>query len=409
MPVARGVYRLQIAWDAYSFGLLSFDHSTFGGSDVFGITPLDITFGGTYDDVSPRLKRATARRGRDNNLDVMLAGEATFDLRDPDGIFNPENVSGPLYGILESRLHPVRWEGRAVGGSFKGLFTGWVRRFTWEPHGRRGITQVECVDAFYWLEGVNPVIVGTGPTTTGAAIGLILDAVGLKDMAMRDLDDGDTIPDFFADGSKNGLDLIQELLEAERGVFYIAGNGQATYRSRIARYVMTSAFTLADRMRAMGSGVDFDSAMTRVRVSRLDGLGEITYTAEATSTGGDLQRLRIADLPEIKTVYLSSDAQAEALADWILAQVESPKPPLYGVEIDNRDSDLLEQILTRELTDRITATAVKGGTAGDYHLDRIEQNYEAGSHSVSWLCSRASSVTPAVFDVARFDDAVFVY
>ena len=409
MPVARGIYRLQIGWNAYNVGLLSFDHSLFDGPEVFGISPMDTIFGGTYDDVSARLKRATTARGRSNNLDVMLAGDATFDLRDPDGIFNPENVSGPLYGILEDRLHPVRWEGMTAGSSYSGLFTGWASRFTWQPNGRKGITQVECVDASYWLERVNPIIVGTGPTTTGAAIGLILDAAGLTDMAMRDLDAGDAIPDFYADGSKTGLQLIQELLEAERGVFFIAGTGKATFRSRIARLVKTSVFTLADRMRAMASGVDFDSAKTRVRVSRVDGLGAITYTAEAASTGGDWQRIGYNDLPEIQTTYLASDAQADMLAAWILPQVSSPSPPLYGVEIDNRDLDLLQQILTRELVDKITATAVKGGTAGDYHIDRIEHNYESGKHSVSWLCSRASTVVPAVFDLARFDDAVFVY
>src|SRR4051794_28446558 len=92
--IARAVHRLQVGWGAYSAGLLSFDFSRFdAGGDVFGLSPLDSTFGGTpFDDVSARYVRGSAKRGRDDNVATMLAGSATFDLRDPDGIFNPENV-----------------------------------------------------------------------------------------------------------------------------------------------------------------------------------------------------------------------------------------------------------------------------------------------------------------------------
>jgi len=45
-----------------------------------------------YDDISSKLERIVVKRGRNDNLTTMLAGEATVDVRDPDGIFNPDNV-----------------------------------------------------------------------------------------------------------------------------------------------------------------------------------------------------------------------------------------------------------------------------------------------------------------------------
>src|SRR3954452_22817076 len=106
--VSRAIYNGWVSWQAYNVGLLSFDHSLFDGTDVFGVSPLDVTFGGTYDDISTKIAGWTIKRGRSNNLDTMLAGEATVDVRDPNGLFNPDNASSPLYGQLEDRLHPVK-------------------------------------------------------------------------------------------------------------------------------------------------------------------------------------------------------------------------------------------------------------------------------------------------------------
>lgn len=289
-------------------------------------------------------------------------------------------------------------------------FYGWTRRFKWEPEGRKGITRVECVDLFYWLKRVKPIIAATGPTTTGAAIGLVLDAAGLTDPALRDLNVGDNIPDFTADGTKDALTLIGELLQAERGVFYAAGNGTATYRSRLARLSMDSVATITDRMTLLGPGVDFESVYTRVTVKRTQN----SYTAVAESDATTIQRLGHVDLPTIETSYLNSNAEADALAAGILAQVETPRPPVYRYRIDNRDAGLQEQLLARELVDRITTSESVGGTSGDYHIDRMEHTLETSGgrrrHTVNWLLSKAGAADALEFDESLFDGSdVFVW
>src|SRR3954466_12722016 len=85
--VSRAGYNGFVSWQAYNVGLLSFDHSLFNGTDVFGVSPLDATFGGTYDDISKKIAGWNVKRGRSNNLDTVLAGEASVDIRDPDGLF----------------------------------------------------------------------------------------------------------------------------------------------------------------------------------------------------------------------------------------------------------------------------------------------------------------------------------
>lgn len=582
MPsVVRDVINGWVSWGAWNVGLLSFDHSLFDGADVFGVSPLDASFGGTYDDVSALLDHIVITRGRNDNVTTMLAGQATVDIRDPDGLFNPDNagtlvnlctdpsfelgtagwaLSGPatiaqsaaiakfgskslrivataafggaylpafipvtpstaytlsvyvapdaggtpirirwdeytagsvfvatrqvtitpsvgwqrvlvtavtdpttffvqpvidsptaaqgffidgvqfeagaaatvycdgdqpgckwsgaahgstsirggvLYGQLEDRLHPIKLQSTYSTVKYP-RFYGWVDQLTWEPSGRRGITQLHCIDLFYWLDRAMPVIASTGPTTTGAAIGKVLDSIGATDIAMRDLDVGDAIPDFSADGSISGLQIIANLLDAERGVFFVAGTGKGTYRSRLSRLTKTSSATITDHMNAMANGVDFNQAQTRVTVTRT----QDSYKSIATADAVTLGKIGYVDAPEISTAYLNSDAQADQLAAWVLSQVKTPRPPMYDFAIDNREDALLAQILQRELIDRITVHAARGGTIGDYYIDSLTETIDraTASHTAEWLLSRASAVAPIIFDTSTFDSgAVFVY
>lgn len=404
--IARASYRLFVSWEAYNLGLLTFDYSTFDGVDAFGVSPLDVSFSGTYDNVSAAFDRATVSRGRSDNLETMLAGEATIDLRDPTGLFNPNDTAGPLYASLDDRLHPVKLEAVRAGVTYP-LFYGWTRRFAWEPHGRRGITQLECVDLFYWLDRAFPIIASTGATTVGAAIGLILDDVGLTDPALRDLDAGQALADYSADGTRSARELVEELLEFERGVFYAAGDGAATFRDRYSRLLEASTGTIANRMTALAPGVDFDRALTRVTVRR----SQNGYVAAAESDAATKGRLGNADLPQIETRFAANDSAADELAAWILPLVEEPLPPIYGFSIDDREADLLTHVLARELVDRVTVSEAVGGTGGDFHIDRLTHTIstQPRRHSADWLLSRASARSPIVFDSALFDGTpVFV-
>ncbi len=412
MRVALASYRCRVAWDTYQLGLLSFDYSLFDGTDVFAPHPFAATFLGTYDDLSDMLREAAVEIGRDNNLETLLASTARVTLRDPTGILSAENADGPLYddGELTERLHPIRLEG-VFGETTFPIFSGWVRGVDWQPSGRKGYAELDCVDLFYWLNRTDPVISATGPTTTGAAIGLILDAIGWTDSSLRDLDTGDSIPDFLADGSKSALTLIEELLEAERGTFYIAADGTATYRDRHWRQKMDSVALIEDEMSFVSPGVDYDAPITRVRVTRT----QTAYTAEATAVESDQQRLGWNDLPEISTPYLLADAAADSLADWLIWVLSRPRPPMHELQIDNRSAYFMYQMLARSFGERITVQSAQTGITEDFHIEAIRHSIGGRPrHTCSYLVSRV--IPKAIqFDVSEFvaGDAtagdVFVY
>lgn len=369
--VARGTLEVLIGWGA--------DAASWPAS-----------FAGDHDDVSEMVSAAVVQRGRDDPLEAVRAGTASLTLRDAAGLLNYANAASPLYGQLTDRTHPVRIRvGRA--GVYRSRFYGLTRNIRWQPHGRKGAATIACVDLFYWLERAKPIIVGTGPTTTGAAIGLILDSINWTDPAARVLADGDDIPDFFADGSKSGLQLVAELLVAERGVFYIAGDGRAIYEDRYARLFRFSEATLADRMTNLEPEVDFDLVRNRVRVSRLDvATGDVIYIAEAVDADS-VSRIGYADADEIVTPYLETDDQADALAAWILPHVSEPTAPVRDFVIDGRDAALLDTILDLDLVDRLTISESVGGSAGGYHVERHTLRVAAGGRvSATLVLSTAS-------------------
>lgn len=403
--VARASYNLKVAWSAYNIGILTFDESTFDSADTFGVSPFDVSFGGPYDDVSALFAGGTWTRGSDDNMKRLLAGSATFLLRDPSDRFNPANDSSPLYGQIESRLHPCQLTGTYAGTTYP-LFYGWVRGDQAQPGNRRSYATLTCVDLFYWLDRANPVIASTGTTTTGAAIGLVLDAVGWVDPMLRDLDTGDTIPDFSADGTVSATSLIEGLLNAERGLFFHAGSGVATYRSRLTRLLSTSVATIADNMADLAPAVDFDLDQNRVTIIRTQN----SYTAVQVNQAS-ANRIGYADLSPITTPYLNDDAQADGLAASILAEVSSPKPPLRNLTIDNREAALLTQILAREITDRVTVSEAAAGSSGDFVLQQLAHTLDAdGNHSATYAASRPLRGTPILFDTSTFDGTdTFVY
>lgn len=403
--VARATYNLKVAWSAYNLGLFTFDVSEFDGADTLGVSPFDVAFGGPYDDVSALFAGGTWTRGSDDNLQRILAGSATFSLRDPGGRFNPANPSSPLFGQIESRLHPCQLTGTYAGVTYP-LFYGWVRGDQSQPGNRRSYATLTCVDLFYWLDRAMPVIASTGTTTTGAAIGAVLDAIGWIDPALRHLDTGDTIPDFSADGTVTATDLISGLLQAERGVFFHAGTGKATYRDRTAVFATSSVATIADLMSSIVPAVDFDLVQNRVTVTRT----QDSYTAVAVDQDS-ANRFGFSDLTPISTPYLANDAQADALAAFILSQVSSPNPPLYALTIDNREAALLTQILAREINDHVTVTESTDGSGGDYILQQLQHTLdETANHTATYAATRATSLDPILFDTATFDGAaVFEY
>lgn len=355
---------------------------------------LEIRWDGvTWTDETSRMEEFAVERGMDELGAGVRAGTLNLTMKDTTGRFNPANASSPLQPYITYPLRQVRLSVTYSSTTYW-LFTGYTRRHESDPGRDAREARIDCVDAFLLLDGISP-ITATG-STTGAAIASILTEAGFA--GSTDLDTGDNIT-YAADGSQTALAAIASMLQAERGYFFIAANGTATYLDRYAanRSPYTSSQgTIASTMRAVAPGIDLDNMYNRATVTAEGGTTQ-TYT----DTSGALGTL-IRDYSSITSPYLSGDAAAASLAHYLVLKGKNPVPPVRFLDLNNGNTTSWVQLLTRELGDRVTVTESLGGTSGDYHVRRITHSvhWGQGIHKGSWSLQKRDTLQPFLIGIS---------
>lgn len=408
-------FTVEVAWESAVTLVFKLDVSTLdSGSILDGVGVGDFT--GAYDNVTLDCEGIRIKRGRDDALKGMQAGEAEFTLYRPDqpDFYNPNAPSGvsPLGGVSPGfvPMRPVRI--RAVyNATTYSLFYGFIRSAEWDSDTKR--CRINAVDLFLWLSRVLPSFTAaeaasSGVDDTASAIGYILDQAGFTDPTKRDLDPagGDTIALTDYTGEANALAIVEELLEAERGVFYVEGDGSAKYRNRRERYETDSSATFQTEAIKYGSGLDLDRIVNRQTITRQDSSRADVYTTTVVD-GDSVSTFGLADGPTIASPYIESNTAADDLAEWLVDSLATPRPPI-SLEIDNQDDTTILYQLDLDLGDRITAPtqyealvfgdSVFGGSdtfagSADYHIEQITHDISAGGiyHRTQYVLSERGS------------------
>ena len=392
---------VKIAWSPLGSGFFTLDQSILDGPDELAPSVFSQSFDGPDDDITSYVDKVSVRRGRDANLGDMQAGEATIVGRDSEGRFNPANPNSELATWIKKPLRPARIRATFNGVTY-GVYWGFTRRLTFEPSGRGGTFQIELVDLFERLRRVRPVILSAlGPTTTGEAIGRVLDYVGWTDVAMRSLDNGPTIPDFYTDGSDDALKVINDLVEPSLGVFFIGRDGIAYYRDVDYRNTSTIYTTVGDGMRAIAPGLDLDLIRSRVVVKRTDFGGAELFTATASDAAAE-QDVGVSDYPELRSPYFISDDATQITADRLLTVVKDPRAPIFALKLSGRTDTLVEQVFGAELEYAVSAQETHTGTQGKYLLERTSLDIEGHkTMEASWSLSEM----PVQGDIFTLDES----
>jgi hypothetical protein len=185
-------------------------------------------------DVTSDVLRISTSRGRNIIQDLYEVGKATVVVLDPNGNFNPQNTSSPYY----TKLVPLR--GISISAVYNAveysIFTGFVIKFKYTyPRGQEvGYVTLECEDAFrlFNMSAVDSIPAATAGQDTGARIGAILDAISWP-AALRDINTGLTTCQADPGGVRTALKVFRDVEFSEGlGAFYIAPNGNATFRNR---------------------------------------------------------------------------------------------------------------------------------------------------------------------------------
>lgn len=386
-----------VSWDDYISGTFTIGYSDIGEADKLAGSSYGAGFTGAYD-VLARPDGITINRGRANDLTVMSEGTCTINATDENGRYDVNNGSSPIAGKIRP-MRPVR-----VSVTYDSVvyrrYRGFLRDLTHDPVGRiGGRVTIASGDLFMRMGGdpsAKPVIPSTGATTTGAVIGKVLDAIGLYDPGFRDLDTGDSLADFSADGSLTALQIIEALLVAERGVFFVARDGVAKYVDRHHRYSGLSVGTVTNTMRRLSSGSSVDTIINRQRVTKTGGVEQLAENYAS---------VQLYDRREggaIETPYLATDAAAASLASYIVARRKDPRQALWAVDLENRDHATYVQMLARDLGDVVTIVEAETGSSGDYVIEAIREqiDFARNRHTVTWTVSKAIADAPFLIGVS---------
>lgn len=350
--------------------------------------------GSTYVDETANCKRFSLARGYSEDQTSVQGGTLNLTMKETVGRFNPANTASAIYPYISYPLRPVRLRVTYNSTTYY-LFSGYTTKHESDPGKDSREARIDCMDAFVLLGGdggVKPTI-GSSSTTTGAAIAAILTAAGFA--GATSLNTGDSIT-FSASGGSTGLDLIAAMLQTERGFFFIAKDGTATYLDRAwtnKSPYNASAGTIASTMRSIAPGVDLALIKNRATVTATGG------TAQTASDATSIARYMTRDYSPITSPYLASDAAALGLAGFLVLNAKDPLPPVRQIDIGQHDSATLTQLLARELGDYVTVSESVGGTSGAYTIRRIaiDGDWSKGELKGSWtLRQRNTAFQPFV-------------
>jgi hypothetical protein len=184
-------------------------------------------------DYSAQTTQIAIRRGRDLMTDTYNTGTATVRILDPNGDFNPQNTSSPIYGFLKP-LRKIQISATYSGTTYY-LFSGYTSeyRYTYPTGQEIGYVTIASFDAFkiFNLAAISTVTGEANGQDTGTRLEKILDTIDWP-ASLRNIDTGDTICQADPATSRVALAAMRTVELSELGAFYIAPDGVATFKSR---------------------------------------------------------------------------------------------------------------------------------------------------------------------------------
>lgn len=215
--------------------------ATFGFPFVLGDPKFGVLGVGTlaesaadYVDVSNQVMSISIRGGYNLLQDQFQAGQATIRINDPQGWYNPQNISSPYFGKLVP-LRKIRVSGNYDGGSYY-LFSGYIQsyNYSYPKDFTTGFVDIIAADAFRLLNLANITTVAgaTAGDTTGERINQILDVISWPE-SLREIDNGDNTVQADPDTPRQALSALKNVEQSEGiGAFYAQAEGDLVFLSR---------------------------------------------------------------------------------------------------------------------------------------------------------------------------------
>jgi hypothetical protein len=185
-------------------------------------------------DVSDVVDSIQTNRGRNPQADQFQTGTLTLRIVDQNGDFNPQNPSGPYFGLLD----PMRKV--AISATYNSvtypIFSGFITSYnTTTPKNALDVvyTTITAVDAFRLAQNAQIATVAgaSAGDLSGTRINQILDQIGWP-TSMRDVDAGLTTLQTDPGTARTSLAAMQTVTLSEYGALYVDATGSFVFQDR---------------------------------------------------------------------------------------------------------------------------------------------------------------------------------
>jgi len=359
-------------------------------SDPFAVSP-------SWTTISSTVMSLTINKGRQHELGRMEAGVASVVLLNTSGDYWPNNSGGSYYpNVKPQKKINIRVTYNSITYD---LYTGFVE--DWQPDFitkpiKGAIMILPCADLIGQLARL---LLNDGggysQELSGTRIGNVLDDLDWP-AGDRDLAGGQS--NMKATGALenvNALDHLFSVQESERGILFIAGDGDVKFHDRHTRLkspYTTSQATFGDDTGEMGYhrlklAYGNEYILNDIRLTR-DGGSE--QTASDGTSQGDYGKRGLS-----KTgLLIINDNEALSQAQYLLKQYKDPTMRVKSIVIrpGADEANLYPKAFGYDLSTRITIRLNQASLDKDYHIEGISHNWTpASGWETTWELSDADN------------------
>ena len=383
---------------------------------AFDSNPLDSTQ--TFTDVSTYLRSFTTNRGRISNLDKFQTGTAIVELDNRDNRFSP-NQSTHYYdsSLGRTNIQPLkRLRIRATHSSTTyDLFHGFVESFpvNYAGQGYDSTVKIKVVDAFKlffnakldgigWNLGISLLGSTTRLTLTQAQelssvrVKNILDSFGYTNQAIStgqlQVTTQPTTDDL--------LTALRKVETAENGTFFIAGNGNATFRDRNFR--LTNTTTPAATFGQGGSELPYSDIRTAYDDNKIINTVQRTRTGSSNTQiaidSDSINRFGTHVLTETNTLNIQ-DSDVASIAEQKVVANSIPQTVVEQLSFrPQQDPNLWAKALGLDIGSFVEAKVTTPSSTietYDLFIERIKHKVDARNKTWDWLIGLSPAETGA--------------
>jgi hypothetical protein len=238
-------------------------------------------------DVSNVVDTIQTNRGRNPQADQFQTGTLTMRIVDQNGDFNPQNTSGPYYGLLDP-MRKVQITATYASTTYP-IFSGFITSYTTTtPKNADEVTYttITAVDAFRLAQNAQIATVAgaTAGDLSGTRVNQILDQIGWPS-SMRDVDAGLTTMQADPGTARTSLAALNTVTLSEYGAFYVDALGSFTFQDR--NVTTASIGGTPTVFNDNGTNIGYFNAVWRLDDTLVFNAASITRTGGTTQVATD--------------------------------------------------------------------------------------------------------------------------